>query len=151
MADSQTLLIPRVGSEIQLPPLVNIPKPLLFVQLKYTGECCNALTISPSQYKEEDKQEVLSPGHRWSPLAPLWPNPSSTSWQSHHSFLNFFLLLPSTLLDIFSLSFTKDSHVFLQLRPLHWASASIWHWMPQTHIRILTAAHARKSNSNRLA
>ena len=90
MANSQTLLIPRVGSEIQLPPLVNIPEPLPFVQLKYTGECCNALTISASQYKEEEKQEVLSPDHRWSPLAPLWPNPSSTSWQSHHSFLNFF-------------------------------------------------------------
>ena len=103
----------------------NIPEPLPFVQLKYTQECCNALTISPSQYKEEDEQEVLSPGHRWSPLALLWPNPSSTSWQSHHSFLNFFLIPPSTLLLdnlITSLSFTKDSHIFLQLRPLHFAS-----------------------------
>ena len=29
------------------------------------------LNISLNQYKEEDKQEILSPGRRWSPLAPL--------------------------------------------------------------------------------
>ena len=138
----------------------NIPEPLPFVQLKYTQECCNALTISPSQYKEEDEQEVLSPGHRWSPLALLWPNPSSTSWQSHHSFLNFFSDPTFNPPSWQSHHFPKLHQGLTYISPAQTSPLCFNSRYPTAHFgtgcfrhvsKSLTAAHARKSNSNRLA